>query len=436
MHEGERAVANRGRAFRAAFAAAALLLLAGGCGKGTAGNTTTSSVAPPSSGLTTTSGPQTPSPGVNATTITVGNVATTGGIVPGLFLGAQVGVQAYFDYVNSTGGINHRRLVVDDGDDQLQCSLNDTATKALIPKVVAFVGSFSIWDACGGKLIPHTIANISDSLDPVVTKLPNTFSPQPIQNGWGTGPLLWLKQHYPSAIGAVGALVGNVSTVQDSWKAEEYVLDHEGFHVVDVEQYDIGQTQFDASVIRMKDDGVKIVLLDQADVNGIAAFLDAADLEQFHPDVFFNSGSAYDGSFIKTAGAAASDIVVNLHEALYLGQDANAVPAVQLFDHWVNVAHAGYTPDIYSVFGWASAALFVQALRNAGSDPTRASVLAALRQIHTFSAGGLIAPDDPATKSPPNCFLIARVVNGQWQRETPASGFTCSGTYVYDPALP
>jgi branched-chain amino acid transport system substrate-binding protein len=428
-------VAKRGRVLRATLVAA-VLLITGGCAKGVAGNTTTTSSTPPSSVTTTTTGPQTPSPGVSASTITVGNVATTGGIVPGLFLGAQVGVQAYFDYINSSGGIDHRKLVVDDGDDLLQCTVNESATRALIPKVVAFVGSFSLFDQCGGGLIPKTIANVSDSLNPVVTKLPNTFSPQPIQNGWGTGPLLWLKQHYPSGVGSVGALVGNVSTVEDSWKGEEYVLKALGFHIVDVEDYDVGQTQFDASVIRMKDDGVKIVLLDQADVNGIAAFLDAADLEQFHPEVFFNSGSAYDGGFIKQAGAAAGDIVVDLHEALYLGQDASTVPAVGLFDHWIDVAHPGYTPDIYSVFGWASAALFVQALRNAGSDPTRGSVLVALSHIDTFSADGVIAPDDPAAKSPPDCFLIAGVVNGSWQRKSPASGFTCEGTYIYDPALP
>jgi hypothetical protein len=112
------------------------------------------------------------------------------------------------------------------------------------------------------------------------------------------------------------------------------------------------------------------------------------------------------------------------------------VPAVSLFDHWVNVAHPGYTPDIYSVFGWASAALFVQALRNGGSDPNRASLLTALKQITNFDAGGLIAPDNPAAKSPPNCFIIAKVVNGAWQRQSPASGFMCSGTYLYDPSLP
>jgi ABC-type branched-subunit amino acid transport system substrate-binding protein len=418
-------------------AAVALLLVAAGCGKGTAGNTTTTSGAPASTVPSTSSGGTSPapSPGVTATSITVGNVATTGGIVPGLFLGAQVGVQAYFDYVNSTGGVDHRTLMVDDGDDQLQCALNESATRALIPKVVAFVGSFSIWDSCGGKLIPSTMANVSDSLDPVITKLPNTYSPQPIQNGWGTGPLLWLKQHYPSGVDAVGALVGNISTVLASWKGEENALRTSGFKIADVEEYQVGQASFTANVVRMMHDGVKIVLLDQADVGAIADFLIAANLQHFHPLVFFNSGSAYDGSFITKAGAAASDIVVDLHEALYLGPDAS-VPAVALFDHWINVAHAGYTPDIYSVFGWASAALFVQALRNAGSDPTQATVLAALHSVTSFSAGGLIAPDNPAAKTPPDCFLVAHVVNGQWQQESPASGFTCSGTYIYDSALP
>ena len=48
------------------------------------------------------------------------------------------------------------------------------------------------------------------------------------------------------------------------------------------------------------------------------------------------------------------------------------------------------------------------------------------------SFGGINLEDIKA----PDCFLIARVVNGQWQRESPATGFTCSGSYLYDPSLP
>jgi hypothetical protein len=63
-------------------------------------------------------------------------------------------------------------------------------------------------------------------------------------------------------------------------------------------------------------------------------------------------------------------------------------------------------------------------------------VLAALHKIDTFSADGLLAPDDPATKTPPSCFLVTKVVNGQWQQQSPKTGFTCSGTYIYDNAVP
>ncbi|MGD0081722.1 MAG: ABC transporter substrate-binding protein [Acidimicrobiales bacterium] len=434
-------MAKRGPITGIGIVAAALLCLAAACGGGVSGSTSTSSSVPisstPTSSGPTSTTPSGPTPGVTAKTITVGNVSTTGGIVPGLFLGAQVGVQAYFDYINSAGGVDGRKLVVDDRDDELFCTNNKSETLALLPSVLAFVGSFSIWDSCGGAVIPPTIANISNSLDPVVTKLPNTFSPQPIQNGWGTGPLLWLKQHYPGAIGHVGALVGDVTTVQNSWAGEEYVLEQEGFHISVVESYTPGQTQFAADVIKMQQEGVQLVLLDQADVGAIAAFVDAMQLQGFHPEVIVNSGSAYDGSFVaKTGAPAAGTVLVNLHESLYLGQDANSVPEVKLFDHWINVAHSGYTPDIYSVFGWASAMLLVEALDKAGPDPDRASLLTALRAIHSFDAGGLLAPDDPASKTPPDCFLIARVVNGQWQRVTPSSGFMCSGSYIYDPKLP
>src|SRR5688572_32624093 len=48
--------------------------------------------------------------GVTADTITLGTVTTLSGPVPGLFLGASLGVQAFAAYVNSQGGINGRKL--------------------------------------------------------------------------------------------------------------------------------------------------------------------------------------------------------------------------------------------------------------------------------------------------------------------------------------
>jgi Periplasmic binding protein len=119
--------------------------------------------------------------------------------------------------------------------------------------------------------------------------------------------------------------------------------------------------------------------------------------------------------------------------ALYLGQDAAYVPAVKTFNHWVQVVNPGFSTDLFTMFGWASAQLFVQALRAAGPQPTRGKVLAALKKTTSFTASGLLAPTDPAHKIPADCYLLAKVVNGTFVRtaDPPKGAFRCDGGYYY-----
>ena len=51
------------------------------------------------------------------------------------------------------------------------------------------------------------------------------------------------------------------------------------------------------------------------------------------------------------------------------------------------------------MYGWLSAELFAQGLKNAGVNPTRGSLLKALGKITTFTGGNLTAPTDPAAKT-------------------------------------
>jgi len=50
------------------------------------------------------------------------------GSVPGLFQGAPYGVEAYFDYINSKGGVNGRQLKVDSYDDAFSGQSNESET--------------------------------------------------------------------------------------------------------------------------------------------------------------------------------------------------------------------------------------------------------------------------------------------------------------------
>jgi hypothetical protein len=60
--------------------------------------------------------------------------------------------------------------------------------------------------------------------------------------------------------------------------------------------------------------------------------------------------------------------------------------------------------------------------------------LSQLAKIKTFNAGGLLAPVNPAQKIPPNCFVILKISNGNFQRVEPkSSGFDCGSTFFYAP---
>src|SRR5262249_11917187 len=136
-------------------------------------------------------------PGVTATEIDVGNVSTLTGPIPGLFLGAVHGTQAFAAYLNARGGICGRRIVVKSADDNLQVSQNASATRTLKDSVFAFVGSFSGDDQGMPSVLAGTdVADIGEALATERFKLANNFSPEPI-DGWNVAPYLLYKQLFP-----------------------------------------------------------------------------------------------------------------------------------------------------------------------------------------------------------------------------------------------
>ncbi len=106
---------------------------------------------------------------------------------------------------------------------------------------------------------------------------------------------------------------------------------------------------------------------------------------------------------------------------------------------WIQKAQPGFKADLYSFYGWINAELFVQALQAAGPNPSRGSVLQALRNITSFSGGYLVGTANPAKKASTNCYIIAHFVNGQIQRlddppvDGSAHGYRCDQPYFYPP---
>jgi branched-chain amino acid transport system substrate-binding protein len=355
---------------------------------------------------------------------------------------SAVGVQAYADYVNSQGGVGGRKLIVTSGDDGDSGATNKQLTQAAVSGDFATVGSFSLQDGFGGTVLATNpgVPNVSPTLDPATTRLPNSFSAAVSAGGWQLGPLVYFKTKFPNDVTHAGALVADIQPAPTLFNGEKAAMNHLGYKLAYEQTFDVTQQDFNQNVIAMRNDGVKILFIEQMPQNYAGAVLKALNQQNFHPVVVLGA-STYSEALVGSSGGAANidGSYLEQNAALYLGEDASSLPAVSTFLAWIQKAQPGFQADLYSFYGWINAELFVQALKAAGPDPSRGSVLQALRNITSYSAGNLVATSNPAHKTPSNCYIIGHIVSGQIQRlddppiNGPTHGYRCDQPYYYLP---
>ncbi|MGH9080370.1 MAG: ABC transporter substrate-binding protein [Acidimicrobiales bacterium] len=375
--------------------------------------------------------------GITPTSVTVATVSWQ------TIFKSAIGVQAYADYVNSQGGVNGRRLVVASSDDGNSGATNKQLTQSAINSDFATVGSFSLQDGFGGTVLAKDpgVPNVSPTLDPTTSRLANSFSAAPSAGGWQLGPLAYFKSKFPNDVTHAGALVADIQPAPTLFAGEKAAMDHLGYHLAYDATFDVSQQDFNQNVIAMRNDGVKILFIEQMPQNYAGAVLKALDQQNFHPVVVLGA-STYSEDLVASSGGASNidGSYLEQNAALYLGEDASSIPAVGTFLTWIQRAQPGFKADLYSFYGWLNAELFVQALRSAGSNPSRGSVLQALRGITSFSGGNLNGVSDPAHKAPSNCYIIGHIENGQFQRlddppvDGPTHGYRCDQPYYYLPS--
>jgi ABC-type branched-subunit amino acid transport system substrate-binding protein len=375
------------------------------------------------------------SPGLTSSTVTVANVSTES---LGLFTGSIVGTKAYAAYVNSKGGVNGRKLVVDAQDDLFTGSKNKQLTQAAIRNDFAMVGSFSLEDSFAEPTLAQNpgFPDVSTTLDPALSQLPNSYSANPAGKGWATGAIDYFGKKYPQQIKHTGVLASTYGSALAIWSKEKPVLLRAGYKIPYFATVPVTQTDFSQNVVAMRNAGVQLIFIDQLPQNYAGALLKALTQQNFHPKLVIGT-AAYSNELVPSAGgpAAADGSNVEMPNALFLGGDEADIPAVGTFLKWVQQVSPGFKPDYYTLAGWTNAQLFVQALKAAGKNPTRGSVQQQLRKITTFNASGLLAPSNPATGQPGNCYLIAKIVNGQFVRSDdppvngPFRGYRCDGGY-------
>jgi len=374
--------------------------------------------------------------GVTATTITTGNVADLSGPVPGLFQGTVYGTDAYFAYTNSQAGIFGRKLKMLSADSQTDCTADQNAHTNLIPKVFAFVGSFELYDDCGTQIEEQhpDVPDISYALGPGTKK--NTvsrFSPQMAPPGYQDGMFCTWKQQFGDAVTKAGSIYANLPSAAFSQRMILNAAEQGcGWRFIDSIPVGATQTTFNAEMAKMQSDGVKVVFEIATTQGNIAEMKREADQQNWHPiwtaPVFYASDSI---QRLGNAQEAEGMVGSNLYSLFFSADEAKNIAEVGLFQRWMQLTHPDAPLDLFAMFAWAAAKLFVQEVKAVGPDLTRKAFLAAIRTVHAYDGGGIINLNDIGNHRPSNCYVLWRVHNGQFVRyDTPATQYRCDGGFI------
>lgn len=376
--------------------------------------------------------------GLTAKQIDLGTVASLTGPVSGLFQGAAQGMQAWEDYVNSTGGLCGRQVHVDIADDGTNCSQNQNDTQTLAEKDFALVGSFSLYDGCGAQyLSQHTnVPDLHDALDPAAGAIPNNFSVEPGALGYATGMFAFYAQLLGSDVKAVGTLYPNIPSAIEKEQAFEKAATSQGWQFVYKRAEDATETDWTSDFVKMcGQDHIKIFFTGAENAENAAKMVQDESQAGCPKSLINIIPIAYDQAFVQDVGNTSAINGMygwNEYSLFFNTNEARNIPELQLLQTWFARANPGQPLNLYALFAWAEARMFQQAFTSAGPTINRGTLMAALRKMTNFSDGGIVAPSTPSSKSTGvTCYVLWRFENGSFQRfSDPPSGYRCDGQYV------
>ena len=378
-------------------------------------------------------------PGITANSILVGNVSGISGPLQGSFSQGRDGVQALFDAVDAAGGICGRKLVLNAEDDGQNSSTNKSDVDDLIAKpVFAFAGSTS--DADNGGVADMVSAGVPDfgfaiacsrSQSPTYWSVDGGSCYQP----GGPGTTFYLGNGAMALAKSAGYLPKSMAflaySIAISAQAAQqfaYVYTHDFGGTVCYEDTSISpvSASLESDVSQMQAKGCQGVYT-TLDVTGNAKMLQAMQQQNFSMPYVATTFDAYTPVQISTAGQSAAQGLTVTIPFMPLNENQ---PMDVMYQQQLQQYLPGSQPSGFGFLSWLGAQMMIYALLQAGRNPTRASLNAALNALKDFTAGGAVGPYTPSQHSVGNCVIDTSVKGNDFVRKAPSSGLFCNTQIV------
>ncbi|HEY8406738.1 MAG TPA: ABC transporter substrate-binding protein [Gaiellaceae bacterium] len=338
------------------------------------------------------------------------------------------GAKAYFDYVNARGGVNGRKIVYKIDDDQY----DPVQTVSQTQKLVEQDGVFAIFDSVGTE---HAIA-VRDYLNQ--RKVPQLFV------GSGAATIASNHKKYPWTMGLLASFVGEGqldgrliaqqhpnAKIGVLYENDEYGnellaglkkgLGKRAGQIVSSESYALLDTDVLPQVQQLRASGADTFVIFALPKQAIQAFVGAAKLG-WKPFEYVTSVSIDPAvmQIVKLNSPAGTGVgaqsLAFLHDPTNPTQKSS--PGVKLYLQIMKRYLPNEDPNaVAHIYGMMAAYAMVDALKHAGKNPTRASVLKAathLDETNPFLLPGLKLQTSPSDYLPQSQMYRVVYQHGFW----------------------
>jgi branched-chain amino acid transport system substrate-binding protein len=340
-------------------------------------------------------------PGITATSITIGGTHPITGPAS-LYKTISAAESAYFAYVNDQGGVNGRKINYIVKDDAYDPSKTVPLAQQLVEsdKVFAIYGSLgtapglATWDYLNSKKVPQVFLATGDSYWGFChyskcggKKYPYTFGWQPDYPGESRQYGKYIAANYPNA--KVGVLYQNDAFGKNYYAGLRIGLGAKKGNIVDAESYDVAtQANLTQQILSMRSKSADILVIFATPSPTITALVTATKVGWSRQATFI--GNVSSNRIFMLAAAANGGDVTNVFGTTYVKSstvdkgDPGMVLAGNILDKYASGLRPSFDRgDSNIVYGLAKAWNFVYALKKAGKNPTRASLVRSLNTMNT-----------------------------------------------------
>jgi ABC-type branched-subunit amino acid transport system substrate-binding protein len=333
-------------------------------------------------------------PGITSTSISIGGTFPLTGVAS-LYKTIPAAEKAYFDYTNDHGGVNGRKINFTILDDAYDPSKTVPLTQQLVEQnhVFAVFGSLgtapnlAIWSYLNNAKVPQVLVATGDSYWGFsAKKYPWTIGWQPDYPGEGKVYGKYIAANMPNA--KIGVLYQNDAYGKNYYAGLRVGLGAKKGNVVSAQSYDVTETSLAQQILALKAAGADTFVVFATPSPTITALVTATKVG-WSPTTFINNVSA-NRLFLLAAAANGA----NVDGVISTAYTVSSTYAPQANTTGVKLATsiiAQYAPALQSslasgdgniIYGLGAAWTFVQALKNAGKNPTRASLMKALKSLN------------------------------------------------------